>query len=109
MLKQSASPGNLFFVRARIASHKRRIGALAPSTLARSSFHLKARAPEIAWAWHPCGKVIARAELTFLLLDNGIVHVNVVEHGGQILVPQQFLEAKWIIALEQIVHRKGMA
>jgi hypothetical protein len=74
-----------------------------------SSFPLEALAPKIAWARHASWNMIARAKLAFLLLHDRIVHMDVIEYGGQILMSQQFLQAKRIIALEQIVHGEGVS
>src|SRR5205807_10530951 len=62
----------------------------------------------LTWSRHSRRNVIARAKFALLLLHDRIVHMDVVEDGGQILMTQEFLQAKRIIALEQIVHRKRM-
>jgi hypothetical protein len=45
----------------------------------------------LSWPRHPGWKMIARAILTFLFLQDRVVHVHVVLHRGQIFVPQQLL------------------
>jgi hypothetical protein len=53
--------------------------------------------------------MIARAILALLRLDRLIVHVHVVLDRRHILMPQQFLEAKWVIAQHQVANGEGMA
>jgi len=53
--------------------------------------------------------MVARAVLALLGLDRLIVHVHVVLDGRHILMPQQFLEAKGVIAQHQVADGEGMA
>jgi hypothetical protein len=53
--------------------------------------------------------VIAWAVLALLGLDRLIVHVHVVLDGRHVLMPQQFLQTKGIIAQHQVANSKGMA
>src|SRR5579875_3123802 len=67
---------------------------------------LEALAPELARSRHACGEMIARTVFAFLLLKDGIIHMDVVEDRAQILMAQQFLEAERIAALDQVIHGK---
>src|SRR5579885_3803410 len=69
---------------------------------------LEALAPELARSRHACGDMIARTVFAFLLLKDGIIHMDVVEDRAQILMAQQFLEAERIAALDQVIHGKGV-
>ena len=42
----------------------------------------------LSWPRHASRKVIAGAIFAFLFLENGIIHVNVVENRGQVLMTQ---------------------
>lgn len=68
------------------SSERRVILQTSPFTL--RPFCLKALAPQITWSRHPRGNMIARAKFAFLLLDDRIIHMDVVEDGGQILMAQ---------------------
>jgi hypothetical protein len=70
---------------------------------------LWAFAPGLAWSRHADWKVIARAIPALLLLEYRIIHMDIVEHGRQVFVAQQFLQAERIAALDEVVHGKGMA
>lgn len=48
--------------------------------------------------WHPHREMITGAVLALLGLDGLIVHVHVILDGRHILMSQQFLEAKGVIA-----------
>ena len=79
--------------------------------LARSAplpFRPIAFAPDLPRPRHTRRQVIARAVLALLRLDRLVVHVHVVLDGGHILMPQQFLQAKGIVAQHQVAHSKGM-
>jgi hypothetical protein len=75
---------------------------------ARSSGPVAASA-RLPRSWHARGQVIARAELALLLLDGGVIHVHVVLHGRHVLVAQQFLETKGVVAQHQVARREGVA
>ena len=53
--------------------------------------------------------MIARTVLALLRLDRLIVHVHVVFDRRHILMPQQFLQAKGVIAQHQVANGEGMA
>ena len=53
--------------------------------------------------------MIARTILALLRLDRLIVHVHVVLDRRHILMPQQFLQAKGVIAQHQVANGEGMA
>lgn len=59
--------------------------------------------------WHAGWNVIARTVFAFLFLQDRIIHMDIVEHSRQILMSQELLERKGIVAFDEIVHRKGMA
>ena len=44
-----------------------------------------------------------------LRLDGLVIHMHVILDGGHIFMPQEFLEAKGVIAQDQIANGKGMA
>ena len=52
--------------------------------------------------------MIARTIFALLLLKHGIIHMDVVEHRGQIFMSQQLLETKGIVTLDEVVHGKGV-
>jgi len=52
--------------------------------------------------------MIARAILALLGLDGLIIHMHIVLDGGHVLVPQQFLQAKGIVAEHQVADGEGM-
>src|SRR5579883_904131 len=56
-----------------------------------SLFRSIAFAPRFSWSRHPSRNMITRAILPFLLLQDGIIHMNVIEHSRQIFMSQQFL------------------
>lgn len=58
---------------------------------------------------HAGRDMIARAVFAFLFLQDRIIHVDVVEDGRQILMSQEFLERKGIVALNEVVHGKGVS
>src|SRR6266704_1898876 len=58
---------------------------------------------------HPGWDVIARAVFAFLFLEDRIIHMDVVEYRGQILMPQELLERKGIVALNEVVHGKRVS
>ena len=64
---------------------------------------------EISWPRHPGGDMIARTVFALLLLQHSIIHMNVIEHGVEIFMPQQLLQAEGIIAFHQIVHGERVA
>lgn len=70
---------------------------------------LEASAARLARPRHARRRMIARAELAFLLLDGLITHAHVDLHGRHVLVPQQLLQAERIAASHQVADRKGMA
>lgn len=47
--------------------------------------------------WH----VVARRELAFLLLGQGVIEMHVLPDGGHILMTQQFLEGENVAAEHQ--------
>ena len=53
--------------------------------------------------------MIARTIFAFLLLDRRIIHVHIELDRRHILVPQEFLQAKGIIAQHQVANGKRMA
>ena len=53
--------------------------------------------------------MIAWAVLALLGLDRLVVHVHIVLDGRHVLMPQQFLQAKGIIAQHQVANCEGMA
>src|SRR5713101_1918309 len=57
---------------------------------------------------HPGWNVIARAVFPFLFLEYRIIHMDVVEYGGQVLMSQELLERKGIVAFDEVVHGKGV-
>src|SRR6266536_6540327 len=71
-------------------------------------FGLSLLTPCLPCPRHPSRKMIPRAVFAFLLLQDRIIHMDIVEHSRQILMPQQLLQRKGIIALDKIVHGKGM-
>src|SRR5258708_5880562 len=68
----------------------------------------EASPPGLLWPRHARWKMIARAVLALLRLDRLIVHVHVVLHRLHILVPEQFLKTKGVIAQHQVADRKRM-
>jgi len=68
----------------------------------------EASAPLLSRPWHAGGQMISRAVLALLVLPGLILHVHVIQHRCEILVAQQLLERKWIIAQDEASHRKGV-
>ena len=79
--------------------------------LARSAplpFRPIAFAPDLPRPRHARRQVISGTVLALLILNGRVVHVHVVLDRRHILMPQQFLQAKRVIAQHQVAHREGM-
>ena len=65
-------------------------------------------APDLPRPRHARRQMISRTVLALLILNGRVVHVHVVLDRRHILMPQQFLQAKRVIAQYQVAHREGM-
>src|SRR5260370_4451695 len=69
----------------------------------------EASPPGLLCPRHARWKMIASAVLALLRLNRLIVHVHVVLHRLHILVPEQFLTTKSVIAQNQLAERRRIA
>src|SRR6266566_1040483 len=59
-------------------------------------FCLRPLGSDLSWSWHPSRNMIARAIFAFLILNESIIHMHIILHGGQIFMSEQLLQAKGI-------------
>src|SRR5579883_811064 len=80
----------------------------------RGTLFLRAPGPEssasrLFWSGHAGRQMVSRTVFALLRLNGLIVHMHIHLDCGHILMPQQFLEAKRIIAQHQITNGECMA